>query len=115
MTNNKNATRYYSSRQEKRIAKAIGGRVTANSGAPKFTAGDVINNLFLIEAKTKTSESKSFSIKKEWLDKNKEEAFAMNKRYNALCFDFGDNERYYVIDEKTFKVLNELLEREEEK
>lgn len=113
MTNNKNATRYYSSRQEKRIAKAIGGKVTANSGASKFTAGDVKTDLWLIEAKTKTTESKSFSIKKEWLEKNKEEAFAMNKSYNALCFDFGDDLRYYVIDEKTFKLLNELLEMEE--
>lgn len=107
-------TRWYSSRQEKAIAKVLNGKQQSNSGATKFQKGDVINNLFLIEAKTKTSESKSFSIKKEWLDKNKEEAFAMNKRYNALCFDFGDNERYYVIDEKTFKLLNELLEMEEE-
>ena len=109
----KRPTRFYSTKQEKAIAKELNGKQVTNSGATRFNKGDVINNLFLIEAKTKTTESKSFSIKKEWLEKNKEEAFAMNKRYNALCFDFGDSERYYVIDEKTFKLLNELLEMED--
>ena len=113
MTNNKNSTRYYSTRQEKAIAKAINGRQTANSGATMFGAGDVITDLWLIEAKTKTSECKSFAIKKDWLEKNKNEAFALRKRYNALCFDFGDNkQRYYVIDERTFKVFNAMLEKE---
>jgi hypothetical protein len=37
--------------------------------------------------------------------KNKEEAFSMGKDFNALVFDFGDNERYYVVDEKTFQEL----------
>ena len=66
---------------------------------------DVITDDWLIECKTTTATSKaSFSIKKEWLEKNKEEAFAMNKSYNALAFSFGENElNYYVIDEKTFK------------
>lgn len=45
----------------------------------------------------------SFSIKKEWLSKLKEEQYATNKLYSALCFDFGDNkDRYYIIDENTF-------------
>lgn len=99
-------TRFFSNRQEKSIAKALDGKQTANSGAAKFAAGDVTTDDWLIEAKTVTSEQQSFSIKRAWLDKNKEEAFAMGKPYNALCFDFGDNgKRYYVIDEKTFKKL----------
>lgn len=104
MTNNKNSTRYYSGRQEKRVAKVLNGKCVSNSGAASFVAGDVTTADWLIECKTSTTEKASFSIKREWLDKNREEAFAMNKDYNALCFDFGDNgERYYVIDEKTFK------------
>lgn len=106
MTHNKKCTRYYSSRQEKRIANAIDGKVTANSGATRFNAGDITTPNWLIEAKTATTEKQSFAIKRDWLDKNREEAFAMGKEYNALCFDFGDNgKRYYVIDEKTFKKL----------
>ena len=103
-------TRFYSKRQENTVAKQLGGKRTANSGATAFQKGDVTTDDWLIEAKTCVSEKKSFSIKREWLDKNKEEAFAMNKSYNALCFDFGeDTDRYYVIDEKTFKECMKIL------
>lgn len=112
MTNNKKSTRYYSGRQEKKVAKVLKGRTVANSGAIPFGAGDVTTEDWLIECKTATTEKASFSIKREWLDKNKEEAFAMNKDYNALCFDFGDNgSRYYVIDEKTFKEVLQWTQR----
>lgn len=110
MTNNKKSTRYYSGRQEKKVAKVLNGRTVANSGAIPFGAGDVSTSDWLIECKTSTSEKASFSIKRDWLDKNKEEAFAMNKDHNALCFDFGPNtERYYIVDEKTFLKLKEGL------
>ena len=110
MTANKNSTRYYSSRQEKRVAKALGGKVVANSGAPAFVAGDVKTDTWLIECKTCVSPKQSFSIKKDWLEKNAEEAFAMNKLYNALAFDFGDGDMYYVIDEKTFKRVLDIIQ-----
>lgn len=100
-------TRWYSDRQEKRVAKTLKGRQTANSGATKWSKGDVVTDDWLIEAKTVTKEQKTFSIKKEWLLKNKEEAFAVGKHYNALVFDFGDGQDYVVVDIKTFK---ELLE-----
>ena len=105
-------TRFYSNKQEKAVAKAIDGRKVANSGATPFSKGDVVSKDWLIECKTTTATCKaSFSIKKEWLDKNREEAFAMNKHYSALAFSFGENEpNYYVIDEKLFKVLKEHLE-----
>jgi hypothetical protein len=101
-------TRFYSNKQEKKVAKFLNGKQVSNSGATAFNKGDVVTQDWLIECKTSTTEKQSFSIKKEWLEKNKEEAFAMRKDYNALCFDFGDNgKRYYVIDEKTFKELME--------
>lgn len=101
------SNRWYSNRQEKAVAKALNGRQTSNSGATAFIKGDVLtDDGWLIECKTATTEKVAFSIKRAWLDKNREEAFAMGKDYNALCFDFGDNgTRYYVIDEKTFKNL----------
>lgn len=111
MTHNKNSTRYYSGRQERKVAKTVSGKITANSGATKFGAGDVTTEDWLIECKTCTSEKASFSIKKEWLEKNKQEAFAMRKMYNTLCFDYGDNgTRYYIVDEKTFIKMKEALE-----
>lgn len=105
-------TRFYSNRQEKQVAKAVGGRKTANSGATAFSKGDVVTagrDGWLIECKTCEQEKASFSIKRDWLKKNKEEAFAMGKDHNALCFDFGDSDRYYIIDEKTFLQIKEVL------
>lgn len=101
----KKPTRYYSKKQESKVAKKLGGKRVANSGATKFNKGDVLLPEWCIECKTKTSESKSFTIWKEWVEKNKEEAFAMGKDHSALCFDFGDSEQYYIISEKDFKNL----------
>ena len=105
--------RYFSSKQEKEVAKQLKGKTVSNSGATRFLKGDAQTRDFLIEAKTVTKPQKSFTIKKEWLIKNKEEAFAMRKPYNTLVFDFGDGERYYILDEKTFKAVQELLENEQ--
>lgn len=103
-------TRFYSKQQERKVAKALNGRVTANSGATAFSKGDVTTSMFLLECKTCTEPRKSFTVKKEWFDKNKEEAFAMHKDYSAVVFDFGDGENHYVIDESLFRQLVEYLE-----
>ena len=104
-------TRFYSSKQEKKVAKAVGGKQTANSGATAFSKGDVRTDEWLIECKTATEHKKSFSIKEDWIKKNREEAYAMNKYYNALAFSFGPNEQnYYIVDEKTFLKMKEALD-----
>ena len=74
-------TRKYSKHQEKLVAKNLRGRVQANSGATMFQKGDVLCSKFLIECKTATKEKASMSIKADWIDKLKEEAFAMNKEH----------------------------------
>ena len=102
-------TRYYSGKQEKRVAKRVGGKQVSNSGATAFNKGDVITDDWLIECKTCTSPKSSMSVKKEWLTKNAEEAFAMRKSYNAVAIDFGSTDTYYIVDEKTFKMVIELL------
>lgn len=106
-------TRFYSNKQEKHVAKVVGGRQTANSGATPFQKGDVVTNDWLIECKTCTSERESFTIKKDWLSKNEEEAFAMGKSYSAVVFDFGDGVNNYIISEKLFKKLLKFMEEEE--
>ena len=103
-------TRFYSNQQEKKVAKVVSGKQTANSGATAFSKGDVTTDEWLIECKTCIKEQSSFSIKKDWLEKNREEAFAMGKYNHALCFDFGDNnQRFYIVDEKTFLKIKEML------
>jgi hypothetical protein len=106
-------TRYYSSKQEKHIAKELNGKQVSNSGATRFDKGDVVLSDWLIEAKTCTQERKSFVVKKEWIDKNKEESFAMGKSYSAVAIDFGDGEQHYIISEKLFKLLVNYLKEEE--
>lgn len=108
----KRPTRFYSNRQEKQVAKAVGGKQTPNSGSTPFVKGDVLTDQFLIECKTVTKQQKQFTLYKEWITKNREEAFAMRKDYNALAFDFGDSERFYVIDEKLFQRLVEYLKED---
>lgn len=103
-------TRYYSSKQETAVAKAVNGKKTLNSGATPFSKGDVLADKVLLECKTKTSDSESMAIKKEWLEKNEKEALFMGKPYNALAFNFGPGQKnYYVIDEYMFQLLLEVI------
>lgn len=102
-------TRKFSSKQEHRIAKMFDGKVVANSGATKFNKGDVKVDNILIECKTATKPKESFSIKKEWLDKNKEEAFALGIDYTLLAIDFGSEDDYFIIDKKLAKILIDAL------
>ena len=103
-------TRYFSNKQEKKVAKAVGGKKVANSGATKFSKGDVRTESWLFEAKTKTSPSESMTIHKEWIEKNEEEAFAMGKDYSAVVIDFGSSNNYYIVNEKTFLEMKHALE-----
>ena len=107
-------TRFYSNKQEKAVAKAVGGKQTANSGATAFQKGDVISDLFLIECKTRIGPSRSMTIQKDWIVKNQEEAFAMGKLYSAVAIDFGNSENYYLIDENLFKYLVSKLKEDEQ-
>lgn len=106
---NFHSTRYFSDKQEKKVAKAIGGRQTANSGATQWSKSDVRNDLFAIECKTHTELREQFTIKRDWILKNEEEAFQMGKRYSALALDFGDGENYFLISQRLFLELLEHL------
>ena len=107
----KKPTRYYSKNQEKTVAKNIGGNTTPNSGATMFSKGDItVDSLLLVECKTKTKDSDSMSIKKEWLEKNAKEALFMGKRFNLLAFNFGpDQKNYYILDEDLFYEFLDFL------
>lgn len=104
-------TRFYSTNQEKQVAKTLGGKCTSNSGATELGGkGDILLDKFLLECKTKTSHSRTISVQKEWFEKNIREQVSMRKPYSAVVFNFGPNEEnYYIIDEYLFKVLLEKL------
>lgn len=94
--------------QETEVARTLGFRRQANSGASPFQKGDVIGGRFLIECKTHVSNVKSYRVEKSVIDKMREEAFGMglSKSDAVLCFDFGNKtERFYVLSERLFKEL----------
>lgn len=107
------STRWYSDRQEKAVAKEIGGKQTKNSGATLFQKSDVYTDLFNLECKTKTTNSDSISIKREWFEKQIRENIQMGKKYSAIVFNFGPdepyNENHYIINEQLFLALQEYL------
>lgn len=93
-------TRHFSSLQEKKVADALNGQRQPNSGATAWAPGDVVAGKFLVECKTKMTDSKSISIKKEWFEKNIEEAVFRGLPYGIVAFNFGPNQKmYYIIDE----------------
>lgn len=99
-------TRFFSEKQEKQVAKIVGGRRTSNSGASNFCAGDVTTETLLYECKTVTKPVKSYSIKKEVLDKIHKEAFEMGKENAVLAFNFEPSgKNYFVLTEEHYKQL----------
>lgn len=116
MTKNKQATRYYSDLQENAVSKAICGRKTWASGSGAFDKTDVVSKRFAIECKTAMTEKKSFSIKKEWIDKLIEQSFSNKRDHWALAFNFGgeanSRNNYYIISENDFNTLKGVIESE---
>ena len=108
-------TRYYSKKQEDAVAQELEGHRQPNSGATAFAKGDVTLDNFLLECKTKTKSSDSITVKKEWFEKNRQEALFIGKPYSAVVINFGpDEENYYIIDESLFKTLLNKISSEEE-
>ena len=105
-------TRDASSAQESHVAHLLNGKINANSGAGKWRKGDVQvpEASLLIECKTCMSPKESFSIKKEWIKKNIDEAHS-NRLFNScIAFNYAPYDKcYFVIDEKLMKFLVEKL------
>lgn len=119
MVNKKISTRFFSKQQENKVAEIVGGKTVANSGARPYQKGDVSfsgdkqgtsvsADSWLFECKTTTTPKQSFSIKKQWLETIKEEAFQAGKMNYAVVFSFGPKqENYYILSEQKFKELFE--------
>jgi hypothetical protein len=106
-------TRKFSKKQEKQVAKNLGGKVQPNSGALPLKKGDVeIKDLFLLDCKTSIDYKKSFSVKEKEIEKLEQERITMLKPYKALVFNFGPGrENKYVVDEEVIKEFIEMKEQ----
>lgn len=100
-----------SDRQEKRVAKIIGGIRTTNSGASTFDKGDVKARYILMECKTLNRRQSVRTLKKEWLEKIEEQAFQRGYRFSALAFDFGDGDDFFVLNRRDFMELYDCFVR----
>ena len=57
----------------------------------------------------------SFSIKKNWITKNREEKFSQRLSNSCIAFSFGpEQENFFIIDEKLMRYLVEKLEEDNE-
>lgn len=116
---NKDSTRYYSNKQEEYVSKLLSCYRQSNSGAGNFNKGDLINKdaSLLVECKTNKTNKDSFSIKKGWLDKNKEETFSQGLDNHCLAFNFNNEgkENYFIINEKLMQFLVQKLEEDNTK
>ncbi|MFW6311790.1 MAG: hypothetical protein ACOC1K_06095, partial [Nanoarchaeota archaeon] len=86
-----------------------------NSGAPSFKAGDVTFDKGLLDCKTLAKPQKQQTIKKEDLEKIRDEAFYKKKEIYGLVINFGNikGKEYFVLDEDVF--LNMLYAYKEMK
>lgn len=90
-----------SQKQEKRVAKELGGRVTPASGALWGAKGDVRSEYFLVECKV-TSKS-SYPLKDTIWDKIAKEALHDNMREPVMCIELNDNEPYALVYKSAFE------------
>lgn len=79
--------RKFSQGREKKIAKRLGAKLTANSGAAWSAKGDMKTDDALIEVKS--TRGFTMVIHRFWLDKIRQEAIKSNKE-PVVILDFGD-------------------------
>lgn len=90
-----------SQKHEKRIAKKIGGKTMAASGAFWSHKGDVRSDLYLVEHKY--TSKKSFTIKSEVLEKISTEAI-LDGRTPVFAFHLNGRD-YMILEEHYFEEL----------
>ncbi len=98
-----------SQKQEKKIAKAVDGKVTPASGAIPFWKNDVHSEYWHIEAKY--TDKNSYAINKKMLDTLTKEA-QKNWKLPSLVVEFSPREIYVVIRWEDWLHYDSLLKEE---
>jgi hypothetical protein len=99
-----------SQKQERRVAKFVGGEVQPNSGGTLFGGGDVLTDEFFIECKTKEKPGQSISVKREWLNKASSQSYQQRRDRWAVAISYDTESDFYIISARQFKELVELIE-----
>lgn len=121
------STKKFSNMQEKRIAKKLGGKTQPASGALPIASlkSDVkVTNSedwkVLISAKTSMVKNhqvgkRSFTLKKEWLEEVKHQAFEGGYDFGVVSISFDNRQDFYILEDVDFEnMLKALKEYEAE-
>ena len=121
------STKKFSNMQEKRIAKKLGGKTQPASGALPIASlkSDVKvtnseNWKVLISAKTSMVKNhqvgkRSFTLKKEWLEEVKHQAFEGGYDFGVVSISFDNRQDFYILEDVDFEnMLKALHEYEAE-
>lgn len=121
------STKKFSNMQEKRIAKKLGGKIQPASGALPIASlkSDVKvtnseNWKVLVSAKTSMVKNyqagkRSFTLKKEWLEEVKHQAFEGGYDFGVVSISFDNRKDFYIVEDVDFEnMLKALKEYEEE-
>lgn len=121
------STKKFSNMQEKRIAKKLGGKTQPASGALPIASlkSDVkVTNSedwkVLVSAKTSMVKNyqagkRSFTLKKEWLEEVKHQAFEGGYDFGVVSISFDNRKDFYIVEDVDFEnMLKALKEYEAE-
>lgn len=121
------STKKFSNMQEKRIAKKLGGTTQPASGALPIASlkSDVkVTNSedwkVLVSAKTSMVKNyqagkRSFTLKKEWLEEVKHQAFEGGYDFGVVSISFDNRQDFYIVEDVDFEnMLKALKEYEAE-
>lgn len=121
------STKKFSNMQEKRIAKKLGGKTQPASGALPIASlkSDVkVTNSedwkVLVSAKTSMVKNyqagkRSFTLKKEWLEEVKHQAFEGGYDFGVVSISFDNRQDFYILEDVDFEnMLKALKEYEAE-
>lgn len=108
----------FARKHEEGIAREMRIKPQVNSGAIAGRKGDVYGPDLLVEDKIFFSQRKTFSIQRKWVEKIREEAFTMGKRFWALFLHGGGNiydtdDDLVVISRKDFDILYQSYRQQE--
>lgn len=98
----KDCTKFFSQKQEQRVAKELQGRTVIASGSLWGSKGDVKSDVFLVECKT--TEDTRYSLSLRTWDKIKKEAIRERLRIPIMCIDlWNGRSQLALFEDSSFK------------
>lgn len=92
---------------EKRVADFLGFDVVPYSGSnARFGYGDVRNDEWLIECKNIKLDGDKITVRKLWIDKNRERADDVNKKSCIAFMPAGRVDKFILMEHKDYSQLN---------